>query len=315
MVFVEPEVDLVTWFDPELVSQLLGRRYRRGMPDEDVGAWPAGWYADPLGRAPMRWWDGNVWSGYTGDGTAVAWDPSPLEVPPAPEPGLPGLGLALVGAVVGFALASAIAAALAAMDDPGSRAAELALSSLGLWSALVGTCVLVSRRRGTGSLVRDFAFRFRPIDVGLGFAGALAGRLVAVTMLAPIPIFPTRSLREVDESVLQEGIHGATAWAVLVLITCVGAPLVEELFFRGLLQPRLVTRFGPTIGIGAASLVFGAAHLVAWEGPVTLAYGWSIAGAGLVLGLVRHHSGRLGPAIAAHAIFNAQAMLVIWLLS
>jgi membrane protease YdiL (CAAX protease family) len=285
------------------------------MPDEQVGTWAAGWYPDPLERAPLRWWDGDAWSGQTSDGRAVAWDPSPLDAPIARDPGLPGLGIALVGAVVGFALASAIGAALAAADDPGARTAELALSSLGLWSALVGTCVLVSRRRGTGSLVRDLGFRFRRIDIGLGFAGALAGRLVAGMVLAPIPIFPTRNLREVDESVLEDGIHGATAWIVIVLVVCVGAPLVEELFFRGLLQPRLVTRLGPTIGIGVASLVFGAAHLVAWEGPITLAYGWSIAGAGLVLGLVRHHAGRLGPAIAAHAIFNAQAMLVLWLVS
>jgi membrane protease YdiL (CAAX protease family) len=237
-----------------------------------------------------------------------------VEPPFYTEPGLPGLGLALLGAVVGFALALGISAVLATTDG-GPRAAELALSSAGLWTALVGTCVLVSRRRGTGSLVRDFAFRFRWIDLGLGLAGALAGRVLSVMFLAPIPIFPTRNLHEVDEAVLQEGIHGAGAWAVIVLVTCVGAPLVEELFFRGLLQPRLVTRLGPTIGIGVASLVFGAAHLVAWQGPITLAYGWSIAGAGLVLGLIRYHSGRLGPAIAAHAIFNTQAMLVLWLLA
>jgi membrane protease YdiL (CAAX protease family) len=285
------------------------------VPDDEVRTWPAGWYPDPLGRAPRRWWDGTAWSGYTGDGTAVAWDPSPLEPPAEVQPGLPGLGIGFLGAAIGFALAWAIATGLALADDPGSRITEVALSSVGLWSALVGTCVLVSRRRGTGSLVRDFGFRFRWIDIGLGFAGALVGRLVAALMLAPIPIFPPRSLREVDESVLQEGIHGATAWTLLLIVTCVGAPLVEELFFRGLLQPRLVTRFGPTVGIGAASLVFGAAHVIAWQGPITLAYGWSIAGGGLVLGLIRHHSGRLGPGIAAHAIFNAQAMLVIWLLS
>src|SRR5207249_3966943 len=81
----------------------------------------------------------------------------------------------------------------------------------------------------------------------------------------------------------------------------VGAPLVEELFFRGLLQPRLVTLVGPVPGIVATSCLFGAAHLIAWQGPITLAYALSVAGGGLVLGALRHLSGRLGPSTVAHA--------------
>ena len=110
---------------------------------------------------------------------------------------------------------------------------------------------------------------------------------------------------------LHDGTHGAAAWVVLVIVTCVGAPLVEELFFRGLLQTRLITRFGPVVGIGVTSLLFGGAHLVAWRGPITLAYGWSVAGAGLVLGTIRFCSGRLGTSVVAHAMFNIQAMLAL----
>ncbi|MHB1986474.1 MAG: DUF2510 domain-containing protein [Acidimicrobiales bacterium] len=28
---------------------------------------PAGWYPDPSGQAPLRWWDGRAWVGYTRD--------------------------------------------------------------------------------------------------------------------------------------------------------------------------------------------------------------------------------------------------------
>ena len=283
--------------------------------DEDMTVWAAGWYPDPLGRTALRWWDGEEWSGYAGDGSAVAWDPVSAEPSVVPQVGLPGLGAALVGAAVGLVLAFGIGVALSAADDPGGRAAELGLSSLGLWTGLIGACVVVSLRRGTRSFARDLGFRFRWIDVGFGLAGSIVGRLVAGAMLAPVRLFPTRSLHEVDRSVLEDGIHGAGGWTVLVLVTCVGAPLVEELFFRGLVQTRLVTRFGPAIGIVVASLVFGAAHLIAWDGPLTLAYGWSIAGAGLVFGLARHYSGRLGTSIAIHAVFNIQAMLALALLS
>jgi membrane protease YdiL (CAAX protease family) len=186
----------------------------------------------------------------------------------------------------------------------------LGLSELGLWAGLLGACLVVSVRRGTGSLVRDFELRFRWIDLGLGLAGAVAGRIVAAAVLLPIP-FPSRHLTDVDRSVLHGDHRSAALWLVLIAVTCIGAPLIEELFFRGLLQTRLVGRFGVVPGIVAASLVFGAAHAVAWQGPISLAYAWSIAGGGLVLGLIRYHSGRLGTSILAHATFNSMALILL----
>jgi membrane protease YdiL (CAAX protease family) len=98
---------------------------------------------------------------------------------------------------------------------------------------------------------------------------------------------------------------------VLVVVVCVGAPLVEELFFRGLLQTRLVGRYGPVIGIGITSMLFGAAHLIGWQGPITLVYALGVAGGGVALGTVRLITGRLGTSILTHCFFNAQALLAI----
>jgi membrane protease YdiL (CAAX protease family) len=266
----------------------------------------AGWYPDPFGHARFRWWDGERWTEQAADAAA--------EVPEDIDPGLPGLGVAAFGMVAAGALAVGIAAWLSAADDPGGRTAALILSELGLWGALVASCVFVSHRRGTGSLVRDYAFRFRWIDLGFGLAGSIVGRVLAGMAVAPIP-FPAKSLRDADRTVLGEPTHGAMAWTVLVLVTCVGAPLIEELFFRGLVQTRLVGRYGPVVGIGVASVVFGAAHLLSWAGPESLAYAWAIAFGGLVLGTIRHLSGRLGPGIVAHAFFNLQAVLAVALLS
>ena len=281
--------------------------------DDEPAPRAEGWYPDPFGRAQARWWSGDQWTGYARIGRDVEWDPPPAaEVAPEP-PGVPGLGVALLGTAIGLALGFAVSAGLSAADEPGGDPAELGLSALALWAGLIGACLYVSRRRGTGSLVRDFGLRFTKADVGLGLAGAVVGRIVAASILLPIP-FPTRSLNDVDEEVLQGGTRGALGWLVLVLVACVGAPLAEELFFRGLLQTRLVGRLGAVGGITVTSLLFGAAHLVAWDGIETLAYGWSIAGGGLVLGTLRHVSGRLGTAIVAHALFNAVAMLVLALL-
>lgn len=43
---------------------------------------PAGWYPDPSGRAPFRYWDGSRWTEHTDQGTA----PSPSLTSPNPPP-------------------------------------------------------------------------------------------------------------------------------------------------------------------------------------------------------------------------------------
>jgi uncharacterized protein len=276
----------------------------------------AGWYDDPCGRLTHRWWDGQAWTGYASDGT-VRWDDVPEEDDGEPQPeAVRGLGIAVAGAIGGIALSFVIVLILRAADRPGGRTLELVLSQLGLWTGLVGACVYASRRHGTGSLVNDFGWRFRRIDIGLGLAGSIAGRIASTTIVVPFAPFiqSYRHVRAPDRTVFDKVASGAGGWTVLILIVCVGAPLIEELFFRGLLQSRLVEVLGPTRGISIAALVFGAAHVIAWDGPVTLLYGLAIAGAGLVLGLIRHMTSRLGTSTSAHAWFNVQAMVAIALL-
>ena len=73
-------------------------------------------------------------------------------------------------------------------------------------------------------------------------------------------------------------------------------------------------RWGIGWGIGVTSILFGAAHLTGWQGTITLVYVWSIIGVGVVLGILRHYTDRLGPSIVAHALLNAQALIVLALL-
>jgi membrane protease YdiL (CAAX protease family) len=274
-----------------------------------------GWYPDPFGRLATRWWDGAAWTAYAAHvDQAVQWDPDPLGEDEPVSPGLPGIVTGLIGAVLAVGLSVAAVGVLVFFDRPGGDATATIVSQLGLWTGLIATCALVSRRRGTGSLLRDFGFRFRWADIGFGFAGAIAGRVVSAAFAAPLPV-SARRLRDIDDSAFVDDPHGLVAWVILIVITRVGAPLVEELFFRGLLQSRLVGRYGAVTGIGVASLLFGAAHLINWQGVDTFVYAWAIAGGGIVLGLLYHLTGRLGPAIMAHAFFNAMAMLAIALLA
>jgi CAAX protease family protein len=273
----------------------------------------AGWYPDPADRFPFRWWDGAAWTSYAAD-TAVQWDELPTEGAEPRQPGLPGLAAGVFGYVAGVALAFSIQAILAAAGDPGGKIVTLVVSELGLWSGLLGACVYVSRRRGAGSLVADFGWRWRWGDIGIGLAGSIAARVVSGLTVAPIPS-PFRHVRAPDRSVLHGVAHGAGAWIALVCVVCIGAPLVEELFFRGLLQSRLVDVAGPAGGIVITSVLFGGAHLIAWQGSITFIYALAVAGGGLVLGLIRHLTNRLGPSTSAHAFFNVQAVIATALLT
>lgn len=60
------------------------------------GGQPAGWYADPSGQAPTRWWDGQRWTEHTHDPGAAA--------PGGGSASLDGARTLLWAALVGVAL-------------------------------------------------------------------------------------------------------------------------------------------------------------------------------------------------------------------
>ena len=270
---------------------------------------PVGWYEDPYGRFALRWWDGTAWSPYA-RGEEVQWDPVDTTPVTPRRPGLPAMGIAMSGFALGVVLSFTVLEVLRANGTPGGVSVELVLSEVALWIPLVAACWYVSRRRGEGSWVRDFGLRWRPVDIGLGLAGSIAARSAASVVLLPVVILQPH-FRIPDVSVDNAFTGGATQWIVLALVICVGAPFVEELFFRGLIQTRLVGRYGPVIGIGVTSVLFGAAHLIGWVGPISLVNALAIVGAGATLGTIRHITGRLGTSMMTHSFFNAQALLIL----
>ena len=257
---------------------------------------------------PYRWWDGKEWSPYARD-DEVQWDPIDTQSVVV-RPGVPSMGVALFGFAVAVGLSFLVLYILRANGKPGGLSTELVLTEVALWLPMIGACWFVSRRRGDRSLAQDYGLRWRPLDIGLGLAGSVAARSTESIMLLPIILLrPHFRVPEVSE--FQPFTNGAWSWVVLALVTCVGAPLVEELFFRGLIQTRLVGRYGPVVGIGVTSVLFGAAHLIGWSGPISLVYALAIVGAGISLGTMRHRTGRLGTSMMTHSYFNAQALLIV----
>jgi hypothetical protein len=101
--------------------------------------------------------------------------------------------------------------------------------------------------------------------------------------------------------------RAASSLAATVLLY----PVLEELCFRGLLQGWLLQRLGHATRAGLSganlitSLAFAGAHLMA-QPPA-----WALATLlpSLVFGWVRERFGRVLPAIALHAYYNAGLML------
>lgn len=213
-----------------------------------------------------------------------------------------GVGAAAAGfavGVVGAVLASSVAFAV---TGDGQSLPVLAAGLLGLWAGYGATAAVVSRRTGTGRLGHDLRVRFRPRDVPIGLAAGLLSSIVVVRVvylvLVLAGVVSTEDLARLSEPAQRVGDLGrGPGWLVLVVLVGFGAPLVEEVFYRGLVQPAVVKRLGPTAGIVVTAAVFGAAHQQPLQFPALAAFGG-------VLGWLAWRTGRLGPSILAHVVFN-----------
>jgi uncharacterized protein len=233
-------------------------------------------------------------------------EPSPETVTePAPAPPRWGLGDWFVGLLASYALASLAAGlwfALSGDDEPGL--AGQAFSQIGLWTGMVGVVVFASRRKGAGRLADDFGFRIRWSDVGLGVAVALVVQLLVLPAIGFL-LQPLLGEPEVSEPVrdMIEDSRGP-AYVGLLLSVAVGAPIVEELFFRGLLLRSLQRRFGVALAIALSGVAFGLAHGSTLAVNAVILVMISLTVFGAVLAGLAIRTGRLGAGIVAHAAFN-----------
>jgi membrane protease YdiL (CAAX protease family) len=181
---------------------------------------------------------------------------------------------------------------------------------IGLWAGLAGGVVYATRAKGSGSLDRDFGLRIRlPWDVVGGVAVGLASQYVMVPLLyLPFEQFDHTLRRRLENQAkdVTRAAHGGFQVAILFVFLVIGAPVVEELFFRGLLLRSLDRRYGVPAAVLGSALVFGLAHYELLQLPALILFG-------VVLAVLAERTGRLGPGIAAHAAFNAATVLSLTL--
>ena len=187
------------------------------------------------------------------------------------------------------------------LDDPSLDIT--AILQAALWVGTLGIPVWLYFIKGVSW--KDFGWEFQKNDIfsGLliGFGTQIAGGLLYLPLIL---IFD-----DIDvSSPARELVDKATGFGVflLFLVVVVGAPLVEELFFRGLTLKAFEKKMSSRLAVLLSSLFFAIAHLQLIQFPALFLFG-------LVAGYLVKKYDRLGRAVWAHVGFNATTVVAILL--
>ncbi|HUY07551.1 MAG TPA: CPBP family intramembrane glutamic endopeptidase [Acidimicrobiales bacterium] len=274
----------------------------------------------------------------------------PLLIGGAPaRPNSFGLGAAVIGLVTGWLIATAAVNlwphARGTNAAPSLYAQDL-LNLAGLWVGLLASVFIARRlsrqrpdeavygetlelgtyRLGTdrahvGYLVQmraDYGIAIRPIDLLTGIVMGLFGQYLLTPLfeLPLVPFIPDLFARLNDPAnSLTHNITGSHFF-ILGLFVCLGSPIVEELYFRGLVLRALLGRFSNwritrsprlvaiALPVALDGVFFGVVHFE----PLELL---ALSGFGVLLALLAWSSGRLGPGFIAHVTFNSATFIAL----
>ena len=175
-----------------------------------------------------------------------------------------------------------------------------ALLQLPLWFGLAAIPIWFAVKRGKG-VVADLGLRMRAIDIPVGLAIGVFCQLVMVPVMYWL-LSQLIGVKDVSAAAreLTDRASSPISIILLFLIVGIGAPLAEEIYYRGMAQGIFGRRLSPIWAIVAAAAFFAATHLQPLQFPALLAFG-------VVLGIMRWRTGRLGPSIWAHLGFNLVA--------
>jgi membrane protease YdiL (CAAX protease family) len=93
---------------------------------------------------------------------------------------------------------------------------------------------------------------------------------------------------------------------ILSLLAVFIAPAVEEIFFRGFMQPALIKNLGAFGGILLTALIFGFSHSQYFNYSVALI---AVIVIGLILGTTRYYTNSVIPGMVAHLLNNLFAAM------
>lgn len=228
------------------------------------------------------------------------------------------VGLTVAGFVIGIVCTLVVAIGLVAVGVPILERpllevvlSVLMLQGVGFGSAALGYLYL--RDGGFGMLM----LRTPTLRDGLWTVAGLIGLFAALIALNLVLL--TLGIEGAEHQFVGLGQENPEVLLVLIPLSIVLVGPAEELLFRGVIQRLLVDRFGLTVGIGVASVIFAVAHVGALIS-VDLVQLASTLGIyivlSVILGVVYEYSGNLVVPAMIHGLFNAiQFGLLYWLIS
>jgi membrane protease YdiL (CAAX protease family) len=210
---------------------------------------------------------------------------------------------AMFGAVIAILLVGAIATMVWLVADPGANTDHTPDGLLiGLTvvqdALLVGAAVFVVAARLKRATPAMFGLRTVRFGTALKWiVAAYAGYWIVNVVLLSV-------FGEPPEQDLVRDLKGQQDLAILIgfgALTCLVAPLAEELFFRGFMFSVLTSRLGVWWGAAITGVIFGLIHL-----PGAPALGVAVLIVfGAALCFLYYKTGSLIPCMALHAFNNA----------
>lgn len=210
-----------------------------------------------------------------------------------------------------LALGTATGVTIAEVIDPSSAPlvellplGALLVGQVFLWSTQLAVVVGATEVAGKG-MRRELGLRFRPLDLPLGVVLGLGAQLaVLVVYTVGGAIFGDLDVSGPARDLTDRASDGGADLALLLVMIAVGAPFVEELFYRGLLLRSLELRMHRRLALVLSALVFGIVHGQALQLP-------GLVVVGLVFGSAAQRWERLGPSIVGHMVFNSITVLTL----
>lgn len=223
-------------------------------------------------------------------------------------------GLALLVAAIAFVLTAVLVLAYPSLRYAVAGWPQWlqSLADLVILSAPLVAGVFVAARLAADGFGRAVGIRrWRWTDAVLGLlAGVVVRALVELvepttgSLLGP---FVSEYTPEVVASMVV-----VVAGAVLI------TPVIEELFFRGLVLRALVdllggpgSILGSIVALLASATAFSLLHVLPWGGSVPLGLLVGTLGVGVACGILTLITRRLGGAIIAHIVFNATGIALL----
>ena len=221
-----------------------------------------------------------------------------------------GIGDFLVAFVVGLAAAVAAVAFLPAGKlDTLDQALLLVVQD----GASIAWLVLVARRKGVGTLGRDFGLTRSPAS---GW-GSLARWIGLGVLLQLVVAKPLALLQDVHGQHATQGVvdtlekGNGVGLVLFALAAGLVAPVAEELLFRGVLLRSLLRRFSPGTAVLIGALAFGAVHPLTDPSVGSLIAFPALVLVGLVCGHEAVRTGDLWHSIAIHVGFNVLTVIAV----